>query len=373
MLAWSGSAYAETVVGNGMPGDQVSPVLAKTTSGLVVAWQDSRIDARGWGIGIQRFTSNLVQVGSVQRVNNQAFENQQNPAVASFSDGKVIVVWQSGRRGQQDVMMRQLQADGSWARSESYANTFRQGDQCDPSVAVLRDQTYLVVWTSRGQVGSINRGIFGQRFSKEGSRLGSEFRIDSDGGSDAAASRVVAGQDGGFSLFWISNPITGTVGRKLMVRQFASDGVPVGDAAPLTGVSGDVVEFSVDSFGNGHDLLVRHGVSKSVALYSVSGASAVQVRQFPSSGPAEGLSIASGDTKTTCAWTTKRSDGLGKVSYSVAVERSNVAEGQPLKVSSVASVAEVSPSVIHLDPNLSVLAWARMSGNGGFNVVLNSR
>lgn len=371
--AFAGAASAESPVGGGMAGDQVSPVSAKTGSGFVLAWQDSRIDGKGWGIALQRFSANLSSVGPIQRVNSQSFEHQERPAIAAFADGGSVVVWQSGRRGQQDVMFRQIQADGSWLRSESYANTFRAGDQVEPSVTVLKDNTFLIAWTSRGQFGAIPRGVMAQRFSRNGSRLGNEFRIDDIKSADSGMPRLVANSDGGFSALWTSDALSGVAGRQLQVRQFASDSAPVGASAKVAGVTGDISEYAVASSGAGGDLLVRHSAGPTVSLYSLSGSVAASVRQFSSSARADGLSVVSDGGNVLCAWSSRRVDALGSASHTISLGRSNPTAGAPVRISTAVTVGETGPSLLRLGQNNTVAIWSRMSGNNGFDVVLNAQ
>ena len=371
--AFAGAASAESPVGGGMVGDQVSPVAAKSGSGFVVAWQDSRIDGKGWGIALQRFNSGLSSVGAIQRVNSQSFEHQERPAVAAFADGGTVVVWQSGRRGQQDVMFRQLQADGSWLRSESYANTFRVGDQVEPSVTVLRDNTFLIAWTTRGQFGATSRGVMAQRFSRNGSRLGGEFRVDDVKSADSGMPRLVANADGGFSALWTSDALTGVSRRQLQVRQFGSDSAPIGASAKVAGVTGDISEFAVAPSSVGGDLLVRHSGGKTVSLYTLSGSAASNIRQFASSAQADGLSVGSDGGSVLCAWSSRRADGLGTASYSISLDRSNPNAAAPARISSAVTLGETAPSLLSLGQNNTVAIWSRMSGNNGFDVVLNAQ
>ena len=371
--AFAGAVSAESPVGGGMAGDQVAPVGARSGSGFVLAWQDSRIDGKGWGIGLQRFNASLSSLGSVQRVNNQSFDHQERPAIAAFADGGTVVVWQSGRRGQQDVMFRQLQSDGSWLRSESYANSFRLGDQVDPSVVVLRDDTFLIAWTSRGQFGATSRGVMAQRFSRNGTRLGGEFRIDDIKSSDSGMPRLVANSDGGFNALWTADALTGVSRRQLQLRQFASDSSPLGSSSKVSGVSGDISEFAVTPSNVGGDLLVRHAGGKTVVLYSLTGSTASTVRQFPSSSAADGLSVVTDGGNVLCAWASRRNDGLGTASFSISLDRSNPTMGAPARMSSTVSISETTPSLLSLGQNTTVAIWSRMSGNNGFDVVLNAQ
>jgi hypothetical protein len=312
-------------------------------------------------------------VGSIVRVNGQTFENQDRPVIASFPDGGVVVAWQSGRRGQQDVLFRQLQPDGTWLRSESYANAFRLGDQVNPSVAVLLDNTFVVVWTSRSQFGMASRAVMGQRFARNGTRVGGEFRVDDVAHGDSGSPCVIPAANGGFSVLWTSDATTGAVGRQLQLRQFGADSAPAGPSAKVTGVMGDISEFSASSSPAGIDLVIRHARGANITVSTLSGSTATDVRQFPATPLPDGLSVRSGGGKILCAWINKRADGLGSAAFGISIDRANPASGSPAKLSEVAPLAEGSPSLLWLNGGTTVAVWSKMSGSNGFDVVLNAQ
>ncbi len=66
--ATNGTEYA--VVGS-LPGDQVHPDVAVTTSGGFTVWQDNITDGNGWGVSAMQLNGALSGSGSSFRVNVQ--------------------------------------------------------------------------------------------------------------------------------------------------------------------------------------------------------------------------------------------------------------------------------------------------------------
>ncbi len=73
------------------------------------------------------------------------------------------------------AMMMLLAALPAKAAPEVQANTFTQGDQKEPAIAKIANG-YVVVWSSNGQDG-LGFGIYGQRYTLDGAKLGAELRI----------------------------------------------------------------------------------------------------------------------------------------------------------------------------------------------------
>lgn len=86
--------------------------------------------------------------------------------------------------------------------SETLVNTTTTGDQWDPTVTMLADGGWVVVWMGRVAIGS-ETGIFAQRYDSTGNPVGGEFQVNSasvdqwEGGPSVAAL-----PDGGWIVTW---------------------------------------------------------------------------------------------------------------------------------------------------------------------------
>ena len=73
-------------------------------------------------------------------------------------------------------------------------NTYTNNVQTAPAIATLSDGRFVVVWQSAGQNGKslspyVNHGIYGQLFSSTGIKIGGEFVISSSGAIRSCARR----------------------------------------------------------------------------------------------------------------------------------------------------------------------------------------
>ncbi|SIS66836.1 hypothetical protein, partial [Insolitispirillum peregrinum] len=87
------------------------------------------------------------------------------------------------------------------ANEEQIINTAVSGEQTEPSVTVLADGGWVVVWQSKDQDGS-GWGIYGQRFNADGTRSGDELRVNSLTAGDQTVPSVAALADGGYVVAW---------------------------------------------------------------------------------------------------------------------------------------------------------------------------
>ena len=198
----------EYPIAGSLPGDQVFPQVALGTNGGFLVWQDNVTDGDGLGISARRINGNLSGLFGVFRVNEQSAGDQENARVAVLKDGGAAFVWQGGVSGFQHIYARFLKGDGTFATGDRLVNTYTNNHQIDPAVAVLADGTVAVVWSSYGQDGD-RYGVFGQRFSAGGEKLGPEFQLNQITSFNQRTPSIAALPDGGFVAAWISEKSLG--------------------------------------------------------------------------------------------------------------------------------------------------------------------
>lgn len=193
----------EYLVAGSFPGDQVFAQVGLTAAGGYVVWHDNFMDGDGSGIGARRLDRNSAAVLGAFRINTTTAGEQEFPRIAMFPDGGAVVVWQGGPLGRPKVFARFLAADGTFATGEIQVNTFANGRQEHPAVAVLSNGSAVVVWTSFGQDGSL-AGVYGQRLSSKGEKLGSEFQVNERTELSQRDPAVASLSDGRFVVVWVS-------------------------------------------------------------------------------------------------------------------------------------------------------------------------
>jgi len=186
-----------------LAGDQVFSDVSVGDSGGFLVWQDNATDGDGFGISARRLTGNMLGSLSVFKVNEQGAGDQQNPKVRRLKDGGAVIVWQGGPLGSQDVFARFVGPDGTFITGDVRVNTYEDNQQMNPALAVLSDGSVVVTWSSFGQDGSM-QGVFGQRLSGSGAKLGSEFAINQYTRYNQRTPSVVGLLNGRFAVVWIS-------------------------------------------------------------------------------------------------------------------------------------------------------------------------
>src|SRR6185312_10766902 len=117
--------------------------------------------------------------------------------------GNFVVAWnQAAGAWGNDVVIKRFSATGLRLAKQAIANSIRPGDQTQPSIAILKDGGFVVVWRSHPAKGA--DAIYGRRFSAAGAPIGNDFRISIRAPSNSSAPSVAALSTGGFVVVWDS-------------------------------------------------------------------------------------------------------------------------------------------------------------------------
>jgi subtilisin-like proprotein convertase family protein len=171
-------------------------------------------------------------VGSRFQVDPRAGFTVSQGVVATDADGDFVVAWtDDGRDGSgKGVYAQQYNAAGAPRGAAFLVNTTTAGNQSQPSVAIDADGDFVVVWTSAGQEGPTEgNGVYGQRFSAAGERLGGEFHVNEGTFGNQDEPSVAADADGGFVVAWASVVAT----RRIYARRYDAAGVARGGEFPV--------------------------------------------------------------------------------------------------------------------------------------------
>ncbi len=208
---------------------QNSPSVAADSAGnFVVVWSSEGQDGSGSGIFGQRFHESGLKDGTEFQVNTYTTASQFFLSVAADSAGNFVVVWSSyGQDGSSDgIFGQRFHESGLKDGTEFQVNTYTTASQFRPSVAADSAGNFVVVWTSEGQDGS-GYGIFGQRFNGSGAKIGPEFQINTYTTGTQDISSVAADSAGNFVVVWDSFGQDGS-GNGIFGQRFSSSGAKVG-------------------------------------------------------------------------------------------------------------------------------------------------
>jgi hypothetical protein len=198
-------------------------VAPAADGGFVVVWQDSDGD----NILGRRFDAQGNATGHPSQVNLYSEREQEFPAIASDAEGNIVVVYESFKwpiDNDGDAIVGSLfSAVGTRIGTEFLVNTVRSGDQQDPAVGRQPGGGFLVAWESDD---ANNTGIFAQVFDANGDDVGDQFLVNGiqENNQEFAA---VGAWSGGYVVAWESFP--DFEGRGIFARRFDSNGIPLGD------------------------------------------------------------------------------------------------------------------------------------------------
>lgn len=223
----------EYLLSRGLIGDQTRPALSLSATGGLVVWQDNAVDGDGLGIMAAELNASWSPIPTrIFRVNQTAAGDQELPAVELLPGGGALIVWQGGPAGQQDIWGRVLQPDGRFAGGEFRVNTHTANRQTAPRLARLADGNLLVLWNSWDQDGHM-QGVFGQRLSPTGVKLGGEFQVNQFTAYNQRDPAVTVLEDGSFVVAWVSEQARFENSVDIFARRFRPDGTPLGDELRL--------------------------------------------------------------------------------------------------------------------------------------------
>ena len=172
---------------------------------FVVVWSSSAgQDGASYGVFGQRFASDGARVGTDFQINLATAGAQRRPAVSVDADGDFVVVWESSDGNGDGIWGRRFTSAGVGG-NHFLVNSFLTGTQRDARVSSRPAGDFVVVWQdNQGEDGDYP-GVFGQRFTSIGLRIGVEFQVNSYSTSYQLMPDVAVEPGGNFMVVWHSD------------------------------------------------------------------------------------------------------------------------------------------------------------------------
>lgn len=282
------------------------------------------------------------------RLNSNTQGDQKHIAVASYSGGYSLGVWQSDR-GQdgREIRGRFFTPEGPIGK-EFPINSITAGNQYRPDVAMDAKGNFVVTWYSDQSAGSDGSGfgVVARRFNADGSALGNDFQVNSLTTSAQMDPAISMAPDGRFVIVWRSNTSLGSdiSGASIQARRFAANGSPLGPDSQLNSFTSfdqqlpDVAMYSNGDFVAVWQSMLQDGSVDGVYLrrFAASGSplsgelSAPQQKELSQTDPAVAISGSTfcvvwtselGDAQTDVrARVFKRNGSANSAEFSVATE-----------------------------------------------------
>ncbi|MDP9421702.1 MAG: cadherin domain-containing protein [Pseudomonadota bacterium] len=223
------------------------------------------------------------------------------PTVATFSDGNFVVVWvtRDGPEGNGSEIKAQLfAADGSKLGTEFTVNSAGFHEQREPAVTTLTDGSFVVSWSSQdtAQDGS-GSAVKAQLFSHSGTAIGGEFVLNTLTTGEQTSPEITALAGGGFVATWTSNA-SGDYDIKAQV--FDASGVKVGsEFRANNSITGAQSASDVTALANGNFVVTwsdpANGGDIRARLFNASGTAVTSdIQVHPAASDAQAWSSVTG-------------------------------------------------------------------------------
>lgn len=205
---------------NRAKGSHWGPSVAPLDGGdYIITWTSGGYRGSGSGVYGLRFDAAGAKVGKEFVVTTGGRNQRWGSSVVGLGGGAYFITWTSGRQdGSGEGVYGQLyDAAGAKVRGKFRINTTKKSNQWGPSATLLADGGFVVTWTSYRQDGYW-WGVYGQRYSATGERIGREFQVNTTTKYDQWRPSV-APVGPGFVVTWSSDgqdgssSETGVVGR----------------------------------------------------------------------------------------------------------------------------------------------------------------
>jgi Ca2+-binding RTX toxin-like protein len=216
-------------------------VAALSDGGFVIAWQNGVFNSAD--IHARRYDSTGAPVGNEFTVNSNLANEQLDVRVIGLTNGGFLFTWDTIAGDKyQDINARLYNATGDPLGPEFLLNTTTTDSQGIPSVAPLAGGGFVATWQSVFPAGAAHTVLMGQRFGSDGSKLGSEFQVNTNTTNSPTGDDIATLSDGSFVISWI-DPVPMNGGGRIVARHYDAGGNALG---------GEITIFSKASaaFGN---------------------------------------------------------------------------------------------------------------------------
>jgi hypothetical protein len=209
---------------------QIMPVLTPLDDGgFIAVWRDRTTDGNSYGTFGQVFDSAGNKVGNELQVNTTTYGNQFNPSIATLENGNVIVTWWDGAADGDEygIFAQILSPSGAKIGGEFQVNTYTNDQQAAGEVSALKNGGFIVTWNSNGQDGD-STGIYMQIFDENGSKVGSETKINTTVSGSQSNPEVAQLLDGNLIISWQSDSQDGS-GNGIYAQLLSNSGSSIGN------------------------------------------------------------------------------------------------------------------------------------------------
>jgi hypothetical protein len=228
----------------------LSSIAVDDSGNFIIAWVDMRGSGTAFSVLAKRFMNDGTALDSSfivceEDTNNFFFTRS---SIAVDAEGNFVIIWHAFRDFIYNLYAQRFQKNGERIGENIVVNDSIRADAETSSIAMNRSGDFIVVWEDRRNKGTAD--IYAQRYSSDGTPLGSNFRIDFAPNNQPASPSVSMNNNGRFIVVWSDEKDT-SIG--IYAQRFDSEGTSLGDIFlvddDLEGLSSRP-KIASDSLGN---------------------------------------------------------------------------------------------------------------------------
>ena len=366
-----GGEYAPAIP---LAGDQVYPQASISPAGGFLVWQDNNIDGDGWGVSAQEVDANFSAKYGAFRVNSIGTGDQVNPQVSLLNGGGAAFVWQGGAAGFPHIKARFLSTSNTWTTGADVAvNTFTNDIQVGPALATLTNGNVLIAWGSFNEAAADSmQDVYARLFTPAGAAVGGELAINQATLYNQRTPAVAALSSGGFVVAWVSEQQRFDNSVDVYARLFNAAGVAQGGEFLVNTGTNVCANPSVAASADGgfavawseKDLAVRtNGWDVFVRTYSTAAvggtARRVNTRVYGDQLVPK-ISYSGGSYLE--VWTSLGQDGSGKGVYGQTLQADGSAAGGEFRINTATAGDQMQPTVAADGGQRFLVLWTSFAG-----------
>jgi len=211
-------------------GDQKRPTVAVDNYGnFVITWSSEDQDGSDNGVYAQRFDKTGKQIGEEFQVNTYTNDSQFEPIVLMDAEGNFVIVWSSEDQdgSGKGIFAQRYDKNGLEIGDEFQVNTYTSENQYYHSASMNDSGSFVVTWSSLYQDES-QSGVYAQRFDNSGNMIGDEIQVNTYTDNFQNYSFVAINDSGSFIVSWSSQNQDGSQ-YGVYAQRFDSSGKKIGD------------------------------------------------------------------------------------------------------------------------------------------------
>ena len=249
---------SEFQVNTYMPSGHELPAVAMNNSGQsVVVWESSGQDGSSDGVFGQRYDTTGSPIGPEFQVNTVTNSAQNNADVAMDDAGNFVVIWQRINYAQDEggIFGQRFSTTGDRIGNEFQVSSETTSDQTNPEVAMDADGDFVVVWHDGSALDGDDFGIFGRRYGQNGSPEGSQFQVNTFTSNSQMWPDVAMDSAGNFVVVWQSGGQDGN-GTGIYGQRYDTNGSPAGAEFQVHSWTSFNQEYAAVTFDGSGDFIV---------------------------------------------------------------------------------------------------------------------